>query len=512
MYVTADCGTDGTSQTASFNFNTANCEIADQCAYTFLLTDSYGDGWNGGTLDVQQNGITVTTLAATNYGYISGGATDTVLVNLCDNISTSLVWTAGSYASEASFAVIGPDGTEVYASPAMDSYSTYTFTTNCSGSGPATCQAPTNLTVNTITENSAVAIWTPGGSETSWNLQYKAATSSDWGTTIPCTQPSYSFSSLAANTQYVFRVQADCGDGDVSAWSSEQTFTTAGGSGPVVTDPTVATNAAENIEQTTATLKATITNPDNVTITAKGFQWKATTGGTYTSVAGTGTGNTFTANLTNLTPNTSYTYKAFITFDGNTVYGNEVTFTTLPEDTPEPCETPTNLHASAFDAHSITIGWNANSNASGWNIRYRVENGSWSNATSTTNTYVMSGLVAETVYEIEVQADCGDGNLSDWCEPIHISTSYDGIDSWLSSSVSLYPNPAREVVNVQCTMNNVQMAGELHLFDVYGKLLQIVPITSEITPINVSGLANGLYFVRVTTEEGSVTKTFVKKG
>ena len=100
-----------------------------------------------------------------------------------------------------------------------------------------------------------------------------------------------------------------------------------------------------------------------------------------------------------------------------------MTFTTLPEDTPELCETPTNLHASAFDAHSITIGWDANSNASGWNIRYRVENGNWSNATSTTNTYVMSGLVAETVYEIEVQSDCGDGNLSDWCEPIHISTS-----------------------------------------------------------------------------------------
>ena len=55
------------------------------------------------------------------------------------------------------------------------------------------------------------------------------------------------------------------------------------------------------------------------------------------------------------------------------------------------------------------------------------------------------------------------------------------------------------------------MAGELHLFDVYGKLLQIVPITSEITPINVSGLADGMYFVRVTTEAGSVTKTFVKR-
>ncbi len=507
--VTADCGADGFSQAATTSFNTANCEIADQCAYTFLLTDSYGDGWNGGTLAVQQNGVTVTTLAATNYGYISGGATDTVLVNLCDNISTSLVWTAGSYASEASFAVIGPDGTEVYASPAMDSYSTYTFTTSCSGSGPATCQAPTNLTVNTITENSAVAIWTPGGSETSWNLQYKAATSSDWGTTIPCTQPSYSFSSLAANTQYVFRVQADCGDGNVSAWSSEQTFTTAGGSGPVVTDPTVATNAAENIAQTTATLKATITNPDNVTITAKGFQWKATTGGTYTSVTGTGTGNTFTANLTNLTPNTSYTYKAFITFNGTTVEGSEQTFTTLPEDV-EPCETPTNLHASTCDAHSITIGWNANGNATSWNIRYRVENGSWSSATSTTNSYVISGLVAETVYEIQVQANCGDGNLSEWCEPIHISTTIEvGIDSWLESSVSLYPNPAREYIDIRVDGDlNVTM---MEVYDVYGKLINTVNVIDNPTRINVSSLANGMYFVRVTTEAGSVTKTFVKK-
>ncbi|MCR4872599.1 MAG: fibronectin type III domain-containing protein, partial [Bacteroidales bacterium] len=116
------------------------------------------------------------------------------------------------------------------------------------------------------------------------------------------------------------------------------------GPGPVVTDPTVATNAAENIAQTTATLKATITNPDGVTITAKGFQWKATNGGTYTSVTGTGTGNAFTANLTNLTPNTSYTFKAFIAFNGTTVEGNEMTFTTEAQQQTSPA--PTNVTAS----------------------------------------------------------------------------------------------------------------------------------------------------------------------
>ena len=51
----------------------------------------------------------------------------------------------------------------------------------------------------------------------------------------------------------------------------------------------------------------------------------------------------------------------------------------------------------------------------------------------------------------------------------------------------------------------------MHLFDVYGKLLRIVPVTSETTQINVSGLADGMYFVRVTMEEGSVTKSFVKR-
>jgi hypothetical protein len=500
--VVSDCGVEGTSSAATFSFSTALCDVVDQCVYTFNLTDSYGDGWNGASITVQQNNVTVATVGMTS------GASSTVSVTLCDNQSTALLWNSGNYDSEVGFEVVDPSGAIIFTQGSSPSGTLTTFTTNCSGSGPATCQAPTNLTVNTITENSAVAIWTPGGSETSWNLQYKAATSSDWGTTIPCTQPSYSFSSLAANTQYVFRVQADCGDGNVSAWSSEQTFTTAGGSGPVVTDPTVATNAAENIEQTTATLKATITNPDEVTITAKGFQWKATNGGTYTQIAGTGTGNTFTANLTNLTPNTSYTYKAFITFNGTTVEGSEMTFTTQPEDV-EPCETPTNLHASTCDAHSITIGWNANGNATSWNIRYRVENGSWSSATSTTNSYVISGLVAETVYEIQVQANCGDGNLSEWCEPIHISTTIDGIANWLESSVSLYPNPAREYIDIRVDGDlNVTM---MEVYDVYGKLINTVNVIDNPTRINVSSLANGMYFVRVTTEAGSVTKTFVKR-
>ena len=199
------------------------------------MADSYGDGWNGASLSIQQNGIEVGT-----YTLTSGQSAGTETISLCDNITTTLVWSSGSFDGECSFTLTDPNDTVVYDATSVSSGTLFTFTTNCSGSGP----------------------------------------------------------------------------------------------GPVITDPTVATNAATAIEQTSATLNGTITNPDNVTITAKGFEWKATTGGTYTQIAGTGTGNTFTANLTNLTANTSYTYKAFITFNGTTVYGSEMTFNTLPEDSP----------------------------------------------------------------------------------------------------------------------------------------------------------------------------------
>ena len=78
--------------------------------------------------------------------------------------------------------------------------------------------------------------------------------------------------------------------------------------------------------------------------------------------------------------------------------------------------------------------------------------------------------------------------------------------------VKVYPNPTKEYVNVECTANNVQ---SVEVIDVYGKVVRTVvetfPETSLPTRINVSGLAAGMYFVRVTTDKGAVTKPFVKR-
>ena len=281
---------------------------------------------------------------------------------------------------------------------------------------------------------------------------------------------------------------------------------TIAGDAPVVTNPTVSTSTVSNIGQTAATLNATIKNPDGVAITAKGFELKATQGGTYVQVAGTGAGNAFSANLSALSPSTSYTYKAYITYNGITVYGNELTFNTLAQGV-EPCDVPTGLSVSNVGSDQITITWDNNSSADSWNIQYRPENGQLASATSLVNNYTIQGLMSGTTYRIQVQANCGSGNLSEWSDIITVTTT--GIHDYLENSVLLFPNPAKEVVNVQCTEQFYD--AQVEVLDVYGKLLQTLKISSENTQINVSGLANGMYFVRVTTEQGVVTKRFVKK-
>ena len=86
-----------------------------------------------------------------------------------------------------------------------------------------------------------------------------------------------------------------------------------------------------------------------------------------------------------------------------------------------------------------------------------------------------------------------------------------GVDVYDGFDFRVYPNPTSTIVNVQFIMNNVQLedAG-MQVLDMYGKLVKVVPITGETTSINVSDLADGVYFVRLRTDAGTVTKRFVK--
>ncbi|MBP5400616.1 MAG: T9SS type A sorting domain-containing protein [Bacteroidales bacterium] len=94
------------------------------------------------------------------------------------------------------------------------------------------------------------------------------------------------------------------------------------------------------------------------------------------------------------------------------------------------------------------------------------------------------------------------GECTDTTECIDVTIS--GIDDYADGILSLYPNPTTGMVNVQFTMNNVQLgAGEIQVLDVYGRVLDAVDISDarsasvQTVQIDLSHYATGVYFVRM---------------
>jgi hypothetical protein len=95
--------------------------------------------------------------------------------------------------------------------------------------------------------------------------------------------------------------------------------------------PSVTTAQVTNITQTSATSGGTVTASGNIQITARGVCWDTSSNPTISNnhtSDGSGTG-TFVSHLTSLTTNTLYYVRAYATISTGTIYGNEVSFTTL---------------------------------------------------------------------------------------------------------------------------------------------------------------------------------------
>ena len=166
--------------------------------------------------------------------------------------------------------------------------------------------------------------------------------------------------------------------------------------------PTTTTTAATNITATNATLNGSISNPDNIPISLQGFEWKRSTDSEYTAVISISS-QTLSYDLTGLIPNTSYTYRTFITYEGGTIYGNEMTFTTTATIVPNVTSTDATditattviLHGSISNPDNVPIY----SRGFEWKVStatdYTIINIS---TTEAVMTHFLTGLTANTHY------------------------------------------------------------------------------------------------------------------
>ena len=91
----------------------------------------------------------------------------------------------------------------------------------------SSCSDPKNLRTSNITDNQAVLSWTPGGTETNWNIEYgTSGFTHGQGIVVSTSSNPYTLTGLTVSTMYDFYVQADCGNNETSYWEGPYTFTT----------------------------------------------------------------------------------------------------------------------------------------------------------------------------------------------------------------------------------------------------------------------------------------------
>ncbi len=82
----------------------------------------------------------------------------------------------------------------------------------------------------------------------------------------------------------------------------------------------------------------------------------------------------------------------------------------------------------------------------------------------------------------------------------------DNIGKSINNQVTVYPNPTQKMINV----NSKSKILAITLFDIQGRLLQtFLPI--ENNSINISDKQNGVYFLKIATENGSVVEKIIKQ-
>ena len=123
--------------------------------------------------------------------------------------------------------------------------------------------------------------------------------------------------------------------------------------------------------------------------------------------------------------------------------------------------------------------------------------------------YVNTTDVAEDAFYFTVE----DGN-GGWIEitkfTIEIDPSFPSAtnDPNLVNEVSIYPNPTKDVINIRLT-DKVSNLNELHIMDIRGRIVSKHIVSQGTQQIDLAGITDGVYLIRVTNGKDSVIKRFI---
>ena len=189
----------------------AQCANGSDCYLVITGNDSYGDGWNGGELGLQQGGVTIGSFT------LSSGATYTDTIRLCTaDGAVTLTWQSGMYDSEVSFTITDSLGSTLFTA-LPGTASTWGSTLGTVSPCP-TCPSPANIRATALTATSATLSWTEMGDASQWYYSYGTSPvqSGEW---IFSADTTVNLTNLLGNTEYYFFVYSYCSASDSSSVS-----------------------------------------------------------------------------------------------------------------------------------------------------------------------------------------------------------------------------------------------------------------------------------------------------
>ena len=216
VMVQADCGSDGTSEwTNAVNFTTDACMPENKCELTFTVTDSWGDGWNGASIDVYEYdsennevGDLIASITNENLDGLSGSSqtepeTQTYTLSFCDGQELAIIWTEGSYDSECSYTITDLNE-DIVAEDDFELAMAYTI--NCTVTD---CRRPSNFVASNILNHSVELSWTENGPATEWEIAYMSENDTAVNYITVTTNP-YTLTGLTPETMYAAQVTPVC--------------------------------------------------------------------------------------------------------------------------------------------------------------------------------------------------------------------------------------------------------------------------------------------------------------
>ncbi|MCW8897561.1 MAG: PKD domain-containing protein [Flavobacteriales bacterium] len=107
-------------------------------------------------------------------------------------------------------------------------------------------------------------------------------------------------------------------------------------------------------------------------------------------------------------------------------------------------------------------------------------------------------------YNVCLTVNNAGGCTNSYCDSVTY-TSTIGINEQNASSLSIFPNPVNDILTIENVAFNID---EIIILDITGKTIKTVLPTNN--KINVSALADGVYFIKIISNNQQLTTKFIK--